>query len=263
VRKIHPVHGRELQLAPHATPGPVPAAVTQLASYYGNGAAGPDALLRANMVVSADGAVSVNGRSGGLSGPADRMVFTVLRSLADLILVGAGTVRAEHYRPVQADEIWAGLRPAGAPVPPIAVVSGRLDLDPDSPLLTAPAPGAQTIVITTGAAPPDKRAAIARHARVIEAGQDQLDVAAAIRSLRGLGYAHILAEGGPTLLGHLAEGGLLGELCVTTSPILAGGTAGRIVSGATAAARTKLALAHVLTDDGFLFSRYVRSGHTD
>ena len=89
------------------------------------------------MVASADGAVSVNGRSGGLSGPADRMLFTVLRSVADLILVGAGTVRAERYRPVQADEIWSGLRPPGAPVPPIAVVTGRLDLDPDSQLADA------------------------------------------------------------------------------------------------------------------------------
>ena len=133
------------------------------------------------MVASADGAVSVDGRSGGLSGPADRMVFTVLRSLADLILVGAGTARAERYRPVQADEIWAGLRPAGAPVPPIAVVTGRLDLDPDSQLLAAAAPGAQTIVITTAAASPDRRAAIARRARVIEAGQDRVDFAAAVR----------------------------------------------------------------------------------
>ncbi len=231
--------------------------MTQLASYYGNGAVRPGALLRANMVASADGAVSVGGRSGGLSGPADRMVFTVLRSLADLIVVGAGTVRAEHYRPVQADEIWTGLRPAGAPVPAIAVVSGRLALDPDSQLLTAAAPGAQTIVITTAAAAPDRRAAIARQARVIEAGQDRLDLARAVRALHDLGYESILAEGGPTLLGHLAEADLLDELCLTTSPVLAGGSAGRIVSSSSALA-ARLSLAQVLTDDGFLFSRYLR-----
>jgi riboflavin biosynthesis pyrimidine reductase len=208
------------------------------------------------MVASADGAVSVDGRSGGLSGPADRMLFTVLRSLADLILVGAATVRTERYRPVQADEIWAGLRPAGAPVPPIAVVTGRLELDPDSKLF-ATAPDAQTIVITTAAAPPDRRAAVARRARVIEAGQDQLDFGAAIRALRELGYASILTEGGPTLLGHLARAGLLDELCLTTSPLLAGGHAGRIVSSPSALA-AGLSLAHVLADDGFLFSRYLR-----
>jgi riboflavin biosynthesis pyrimidine reductase len=231
--------------------------VVELASYYGNGAAAPSALLRANMVASADGAVSVSGRSGGLSGPADRMVFTVLRSMADLILVGAGTVRAERYRPVQAAEIWSGLRPPGAPVPPIAIVTGHLDLDPDSQLVTSPAQGAQTIVITTAAAPADKRAAVARHARVIEAGEDRLDFTAAICALRDLGYASILTEGGPTLLGHLAAAGLVDELCITTSPVLTAGSAGRIISGsALADATAKLSLAHVLTDDGFLFSRY-------
>jgi riboflavin biosynthesis pyrimidine reductase len=209
------------------------------------------------MVVSADGAVSVDGRSRGLSGPADRMVFTVLRSLADLILVGSGTVRAERYRPVHADEIWAGLRPSGAPVPPIAVVSGRLNLDPECLLLSGGAPGAQTIVITTAAAPPDQRAAIARRCRVIEAGQDRLDLIAAVSALRRLGYASILAEGGPMLLGHLADADLIDELCLTTSPVLTSGSAGRmIVSDNSTAAR--LSLAHVLHDDGFLFSRYQR-----
>ncbi len=82
-------------------PGEPPDAIRELARLYGNGAAIRRAVpwLRANMVASADGAASLDGRSGGLSGPADRMVFTVLRSLADLILVGAGTARAERYRP--------------------------------------------------------------------------------------------------------------------------------------------------------------------
>ena len=174
MRKIHPAPGPDLQVIPRVTPGPTPAAVLELASYYGNGAARTNPLIRANMVASIDGAASLGGRSGGLSGPADRMLFTVLRSLADLILVGAGTARTERYRPAKAAGLWPGLRPADAPVPPIAVVSGRLDLDPDSSLRTGAAPGAQTIVITTGRAEPDRRAAIARHARVIEAGGQAL-----------------------------------------------------------------------------------------
>jgi riboflavin biosynthesis pyrimidine reductase len=209
------------------------------------------------MVASADGAASLDGRSGGLSGPADRMLFTVLRSLADLILVGAGTVRAERYRPVQAAEIWAGLRPANAPVPTIAVVTGRLDLDPDSRLLTGTAPDAQTIVITKGTAPPDQRAAIAKHARVIEAGQDRLDFGAAVKALHELGYASILTEGGPSLLGHLAAADLIDELCLTTSPVLAAGSASRI-AGTASAPVAQLSLVHVLHDDGYLFSRYRR-----
>lgn len=185
------------------------------------------------------------------------MVFTVLRSLADLILVGSGTVRAERYRPVQADEIWAGLRPPGTPVPPIAVVSGRLDLDPDCLLLSGAAPGAQTIVITTAVAPPDQRAAIARRCRVIEAGEDRLDLIAAVSALRRLGYASILAEGGPMLLGHLADADLIDELCLTTSPVLTSGPAGRMIISDNSTA-VRLSLAHVLHDDGFLFSRYQR-----
>jgi riboflavin biosynthesis pyrimidine reductase len=251
---------------PKAGPGPLPAAVREVANLYRNEAA-PDSArsqpagwLRANMVTSADGAAWLSGRSGGLSGPADRMVFTVLRSLSDLILVGAGTASAERYRPAQADELWAELRPPGVPVPAIAVVTAGLSLDPDCELLACAAPGAQTIVITTASAPDDRKAAVARHARIIEAGQQRVDIVPAIAELHRLGYAGILAEGGPTLLGHLANAGLIDELCLTTSPVLAAGSAGRIVSSpatATDAGTSRLSLRHVLADESFLFSRYV------
>ncbi len=218
------------------------------------------------MVASVDGAASLDGRSGGLSGPGDRMVFTVLRSLADLILVGASTASAERYRPAQAAELWQQLRPADAPQPAIAVVTARLTVDPGAQLLTGAAAGARTIVVTTADAPRDRKAAIARHARVIEAGHHEVDIAAAVTALRDLGYARILCEGGPTLLGELATAGLLDELCLTTSPLLANGPAGRIVrTGSTAGTRAgaaadlpkQLSLAHLLADDSFLFSRYL------
>jgi len=267
VRQIYPVQGPELPPVPKARPGALPAAVREVASLYRNDAA-PDSAgrrqagwLRANMVSSADGAAWLNGRSGGLSGPADRMVFTVLRSLSDLILVGAGTATTERYRPAQADELWAQLRPPGAPVPAIAVVTATLSLDPDCQLLTGAAPGAQTIVITAASAPADRKAAVARHARIIEAGQQRVDLVAAVGELHRLGYAGILTEGGPTLLGHLADAGLLDELCLTTSPVLATGSASRIVTAPAAAADGKisrLSLRHVLADESFLLSRYIR-----
>jgi len=267
VRQIYPAPGPDLTPVPKAAPGPLPAAVRDLAQLYGNedvgDAAGrqPAVHLRANMVSSVDGAAWLNGRSGGLSGPADRMLFTVLRSLADLVLVGAGTASTEHYRPAHANELWAELRPPGAPVPAIAIVTARLRLDPDDQLLTGAAPGAQTIVITTASAPADRKAAISRHARIIEAGQHQVDIVTAIAELSRLGYARILTEGGPTLLGQLAGTGLLDELCLTTSPVLAGGTAGRIVHAsatATDGLTSGLTLRHVLADDSFLFCRYTR-----
>lgn len=267
MRQIYPVQGPEFAPVPKAGPGPLPAAVRDLANLYGNEAAPdsadhqPTGWLRANMVTSADGAAWLNGRSGGLSGPADRMLFTVLRSLSDLILVGAGTASTERYRPAQADELWADLRPPGAPVPAIAVVTARLRLDPDGQLLAGAAPGAQTIVITTASAPADRKAAVARHARIIEAGQHRVDIVAAIAEMRRLGYARILTEGGPTLLGQLADAGLIDELCLTTSPVLAAGSAGRIVNAPATGADSKtsaLSLRHVLADDSFLFSSYVR-----
>jgi riboflavin biosynthesis pyrimidine reductase len=263
VREIYPAHGPELPVTPRPAAGPPPAGVAALADLYRN-EAGPDPAaspargywLRANMVASTDGAAAIGGRSGGLSGPGDRMLFTVLRSLADVILVGATTAQTERYRPVRAAGLWTCLRPPGALVPPIAVVTRSLDLDPGGQLLTDTEPAAQTIVITTESAPADRKAAIARHARIIVAGDEAVDLGVAASALTDLGYASILTEGGPGLLGQLAGADLLDELCLTISPVLAAGPAGRIVSGPPT--DVTFSLAHVLTDAGYLFCRYLR-----
>jgi riboflavin biosynthesis pyrimidine reductase len=213
--------------------------------------------VRANMVASVDGAVSLDGRSGGLGGPADKKLFAVLRSLADVVLVGSGTARAEKYKPARPDRMTRDLRAGRPPTPPIAVVSGRLDLDPDAPLLTEAPEDASTIVITAQAAPADRRKALSRHATVIDAGTDQVSLPLALTALADLGHRRILVEGGPSLLGQLAAAGLLDELCLTVSPLLAGGTAGRILTGGPDTPLS-LRLGHVLTDDSFLFCRYER-----
>jgi riboflavin biosynthesis pyrimidine reductase len=237
-----------------------PAAVTdgELARLYAY-PGGDRAWVRANMVASADGAVSVDGRSGGLAGPADRQLFRVLRSLADVVVVGSGTAVTEKYKPARPYPALAGLRDGRPPTPPIAVVSARLGLDPDSPLLTDAPASARTIVLTTTAAPRDRRAALARHATVIEAGTERVGGREAIAALAGLGHTRILTEGGPKLLGHIAAAGLLDELCLTVSPLLAGGHAGRILAGDPPGPPQPLALAHVLADDGYLFCRYLRT----
>jgi riboflavin biosynthesis pyrimidine reductase len=266
VRQIFPVQGPDLEPAPKATAGPLPAVVAQLALLYGNGAAAGRAAasargwVRANMVASVDGAVSLDGRSAGLSGPADKTVFTVLRSLADLVLVGAGTARTEHYRPVRAAQIWPELRPDRAALPPIAIVSASLDLTGCEQLLAVPEGSTQTIVITTRAAPAERKAAIAGAVRIVEAGGTEVDVGEAVSKLASLGYLRLLVEGGPLLLGHLIHAGFLDELCLTMSPTLAAGAAGRIVAPAgpgSAPAAARLSLAHVLADDDFLFCRYL------
>jgi riboflavin biosynthesis pyrimidine reductase len=268
VRQIYPVQGADLEIVAKVSAGRLPDAVAELAHLYGNGAvsrsAGPhqrQRWLRANMVVSTDGAASLAGKSRGLSGAGDKMVFTVLRSLADVILVGAGTARAERYRPAETAGLWTQLRPTNAPLP-IAVVTASLNLDPGSPLLTGAADAGRTIVITTTDAPADRKSAIARHARIIEAGRQRVDAAVAIAELVRLGYPHILCEGGPTLLGQLADAGLVDDLCLTVSPVLAAGSASRIVNSpppdTDSAVTAELTLAHVLADESFLISRYLR-----
>jgi riboflavin biosynthesis pyrimidine reductase len=243
-------------------------AVTTLAALYAfpDPAARTAPWVRANMIASADGAGSLDGRSGGLSGDADRRVFKILRSLADVILAGAGTARAERYRPVRVSEVWPQLRQGRAPTPPIAVMTRELSLSVDDALLTEAPEAARTIVLTTQAAPAARRAAAARHADVAVVGGDRVSPAEAVAALAERGYQRILVEGGPTLLFNFVAAGLLDDLCLTVSPVLEGGRAGRILTASSTAgagcddgAPTRLSLAHVLQDDGFLFCRYLRA----
>lgn len=265
MRQIFPQAGSELELVPAVTPGPLPAAVARLAALYRGPRAAGAALpwVRANMVASADGASALEGRSGGLGGPADRMVFTVLRSLADVILVGAGTARAERYKPVIPALIWGELRTDQPPTPPIAIVSGSLDLRACAPLLSDFPAHARTIVITTAEAAAQGPAELTSSVHLVVAGERRVDISQAVSALVSLGFRQILTEGGPHLLAQLADAGLLDELCLTTSPVVAAGSASRIVASSRPADRpaaaTRLSLAHVLTDAGFLLARYVRA----
>jgi riboflavin biosynthesis pyrimidine reductase len=214
--------------------------------------------LRANMVASADGAGFLEGRTAALSTPADMRLFGLLRVLADVVLVGAGTARAEEYKPARRRPSLEDLR-AGRPLTvPIAVVSRKLDLDFAAPLFTGAPPDARTIVITCAGSPDDQRAAAARVADVIVAGETAVDLEEAVAALRDRGLGQVLCEGGPHLLGQLAAEGLLDELCLTVTPVLAGPGPTRVVAGAPFPARP-MTLAHVLTDDGELFCRYLAS----
>jgi len=220
--------------------------------------------VRANMVQALDGAATLDGRTALLGSEADKRVFDLLRALADVILVGAGTARAEGYEPVRPESEglrWAWLRDGRAPSAPIVVVTRALDLDPASPLIAGSPQHARTIVITTQAAPPERRAAAARTAEVIVAGEAMVDMKAALDALAGRGYQRVLTEGGPHLLAQIAGEGLLDELCLTVSPLLAGPGADRIVAGGLpmpGGGAQPFTLGHVLADEDFLLCRYTR-----
>ena len=206
---------------------------------------------------SADGAGYLDGVSEGLSSEDDRRLFGLLRVLADVVLVGAGTVRTEKYKPARRREALAHLRAERVPTPPIAVVSRTLQLDLASPLFAGAPSHARTIVITSASSPAPLRAAAARVADVIVVGTAAVDLREAVGVLAGRGLSRVLCEGGPQLLGQVAADGLLDELCLTVSPLLAGPGARRITHGPPLAAALPMRLAHVLEADGFLFCRYL------
>jgi riboflavin biosynthesis pyrimidine reductase len=215
--------------------------------------------VRANFVASVDGAASLEGASGGLSGPDDKRLFSLLRSLSDAILVGAETVRRERYGPVRiAPESQERRAQRGMePVPAMVVVSGSLDVDPSSPLFSQAA--RPPIVVTGRRAPAGRLRRLSEVAEVIQAGEQHADLRAALDALAARGLERVLAEGGPSVLGQLLAGGNLDELCLTVSPLLAGAGPGRIVAGARFAPRS-LELAHVLSSGGALFLRYRVTG---
>jgi riboflavin biosynthesis pyrimidine reductase len=218
----------------------------------------PGLWLRANMVSSADGAATFGGATRGLSSDADRELFALLRVLCDVVVVGAATVREEQYKPARVRESWRGQRAGRAPTPPIAVITRRLDLDPESALIAGAPPHARTIMITTAASPAGRRAELAARADVIVAGEQTVDLKAAVGALADRGHRRLLTEGGPHLLAELTEAGLVDELCLTMSPLMTGPGASRIVAGVPgpAAQPIELTLAHVLEDGGFLYCRY-------
>lgn len=228
-----------------------------LAAYYAY-PEGPYPWVRANMVAGADGGVTLAGRSAGLSSETDKQIFALLRGLADVIVAGAGTVRVEGYGPVRPRRQWRELRAIAGqpPAPPIAVVSRRLDLDLSGRLFTAPEAG--TIVLTAQSAPAERRREVAKHADVVIAGGDWVDLGAAVDALAERGHRRILCEGGPQLLAQVAAAGRLDELCLTVSPLLAAGDAPRILNGPELAQPARLRLAHLLEDEDFLFMRYTR-----
>lgn len=215
-----------------------------------------DQWLRLNMVSGADGGAWLKGLSEGLSGKGDRRLFGVLRGLADVVVAGAATVRTEGYGPARPRASWRDLREGRPLVPPIAVITRRLDLDLASPLFTEADPQARTIVITTERAPKDRRDEAARYADVVVAGDERVDLPVAVDALRERGLGRILCEGGPRINAQMAAAGLVDELCLTISPLLAGGDAARILNGP--AAGIRLRLSHVLEEEGFLFCKYTR-----
>ncbi|MEV8017133.1 pyrimidine reductase family protein [Streptomyces sp. NPDC086554] len=222
---------------------------------------GKGAWLRANMVSTLDGAAQHDGRSQPISSATDMRVFGTLRGIADAVVVGAETVRQEGYRPPRAREAFAERRAAAgqAVAPAIAIVTASLDLDFSLPLFAEPL--VPTLVVTGAAAPAERIAAAEKAGAVVVTAGDGAgaEPRRVVRALAERGLTRLLTEGGPRLLGQFVAAGVLDELCLTVSPMVAAGDAQRIAGGPSMAVPERFELASVLEEAGFLFTRYRRT----
>ena len=216
--------------------------------------------ITVNMVASVDGSMTVNGRSGGMSNEGDRRIFNVLRSMADTIVVGAGTARAERYGParIPGDLAASRARRDQDPLPRIAVVSRSGVFDDDLPLfnpdLIGDGPVPLIITCTDGEANVQR---LGSRAEAMVTGDTDVDLARAMTMLAERGIGVVVSEGGPMLNASMVQLGLLDELCLTVSPLTVAGTAGRIISGPSELATPiPMELAHLLEMDGALYTRW-------
>ena len=205
-----------------------------------------------NMVASLDGKAAVAGFTRSLSGEADRAIFHHLRTQADALLVGAGTVRTERYgRATKSEELRAKREEEGLePDPLTVIVSGRLDLPPDLPLLQEPE---ARVVIATAAE--HELEGVAAQVDYMRTGDDLSVLLARLREERGV--RSVLCEGGPTLNSFLLAAGLVDELFLTTSPLLVGGAhALTIVAGREHVEPVPAELLWLYEAGGELFARW-------
>jgi riboflavin biosynthesis pyrimidine reductase len=218
--------------------------------------------VRGNMIASLDGGATDDGKAGGLAGAGDRALFKLMRHAADVILVGAATVRIENYSGAQLSVAarQERQRRGQVEVPPIAVITRSGNMDPTARLFTRTE--APPLILTTSRFHDDTHRRLGSVAEVIDAsGQEpeSVDAATVLKILADRGLYRVLTEGGPLFLGTLIEDGLLDELCLTIAPIMVGGGSKRIVTGL-GNVHTTMRRAHLLTDDdGYLYSRYVRA----
>lgn len=177
-----------------------------------------------HMVAGLDGTAAIDGKVGALSTDVDQKLFRQMRQIADVVLVGAETVRAEGYGLVRlSDEAKAQRASVGKPpTPPVAVVSGSLELNWNLKLFKNAPEHAPTMIITSESADPAKLEEAKQHATVITAGKDRVDPAAALQALAQRGHHVVLCEGGPTLLGEFVAAERLDELCLSIAPVMGG-----------------------------------------
>jgi riboflavin biosynthesis pyrimidine reductase len=209
----------------------------------------------ANFVTTLDGAAVVDGGSSAINDLDDKEMFAAIRAVPDFILVGAETVRAEDYGPVELDEKRKEMRLAAGldETPHLVVATRSLDLDPEMRVFSDPK--RRVTILTSEEAPAERFAAlseVADVARMSGTGPDDI--------LHYLRLAKVvLVEGGPSIMGQFVAAGLVDELSLTLSPMMAAGVSVRLAHGPAAEPPLEMRLAQILHGDRSLFLRYLRA----
>ena len=204
----------------------------ELRRLYGGGLGFDGPRVFANFVETIDGVVAMPDieRSNAIvsdESEADRFVMGLLRAVADVVVVGSGTMLAAPKGTWRADKVFPPAADAFAELrrtlrkrehPAVAIVTAGGSFDPMHPVLETGA-----IVLTTERAAPDIRASVPEATEVVAVNEgDLVDPVEAVAALRARGHDLILSEGGPTLFTSFVAVGAVDELFLTVSPLLAG-----------------------------------------
>jgi riboflavin biosynthesis pyrimidine reductase len=213
-----------------------------------------------NMISTADGAATdAEGRTGGLASAADRDVLIAIRAVGDVVMAGAGTVRAENYGPARMPPELEAVRleRGQSRWPRIVVVSASLHLDPTARLFHEPA-DERPLIVTVEAADAEARRRLEPVADFVVAGDERVSWPLALAELRKTTGAEVaVVEGGPMVIGQMLIDDVIDEMCLTVAPVMAGGEAPRIAHGVRPDTARTMRLAHLLEADGFLLLRYL------
>jgi riboflavin biosynthesis pyrimidine reductase len=223
---------------------------------FGMAAADDLPAIALNMVASVDGATTLDGRVGRLTGPADQALLRLLREESDAVLVGAATVRAEGYSTLLRPEARERrLAARGSAEPLLCVVSRDANLGPGSPALRA-APGPLIFLTSEGAPLPDAEREVLAIRSTAGAPGEPVTLRPLLARLRSEhGVERVICEGGSTLNAALLAEGVVSELFVAVSPMIAREPGSPpLVAGVTAPVDLEL-VAHA-TADNFVFLRY-------
>jgi riboflavin biosynthesis pyrimidine reductase len=216
--------------------------------------------LRSNFVSTLDGSVQgLDGRSGSINTESDHQIFALHRALADVILVGAGTVRSEHYRAVDLQAWQRSLRSSEGLTryPTLLVITGSLQLDPN--FADPPYEHGPVIVVTRpGHSSEATRPFVDAGSEVLVA-PGSIEPAWMLERLTERGLTRVLCEGGPRVHRDLLAAGLLDELSLTLAPSAVGGAGHRSSAGDPLPERADFDLRFVLLgDDQTVFTSYRR-----